>query len=76
MGMRAYVLITIEAGRGTDVQETLRAAGIKQVDQVAGTYDVVAVIEEEDPKRIGELVIGKIQRTDGVVSTVTLLAIG
>jgi uncharacterized protein with GYD domain len=74
--MRAYVLITIEAGRGTDVQEALLAAGVDQVDQVAGTYDVVAVIEGDDPKRIGELVIGKIQRTDGVVSTVTLLAIG
>lgn len=74
--MRAYVLITIEAGRGTDVQNALREAGIDQVDQVAGTYDVVAVIESEDPKRIGELVISKIQRTEGVVSTVTLLAIG
>jgi uncharacterized protein with GYD domain len=74
--MRAYVLITIEAGRGTDVQEALRGAGVEQVDQVAGTYDVVAVLEADDPKRIGELVIGKIQRTDGVVSTVTLLAIG
>jgi uncharacterized protein with GYD domain len=74
--MRAYVLITIEAGRGTDVQNALRAAGINQVDQVAGTYDVVAVIESEDPKRIGELVISNIQRTDGVVSTVTLLTIG
>lgn len=74
--MRAYVLITIEAGRGTDVQEALRAAGVEQVDQVAGTYDVVAVIEADDPKRIGELVIGKIQRTEGVVHTVTLLAIG
>jgi uncharacterized protein with GYD domain len=74
--MRAYVLITIEAGRGTDVQEALLVAGVSQVDQVAGTYDVVAVLEADDPKRIGELVIGKIQRTDGVVSTVTLLAIG
>lgn len=74
--MRAYVLITIEAGRGTDVQHVLRDAGIDQVDQVAGTYDVVAVIESDDPKRIGELVISKIQQTDGVVSTVTLLTIG
>jgi len=74
--MRAYVLITIEAGRGTEIQNALREAGIAQVDQVAGTYDVVAVIEDSDPKRIGELVIGTIQRTDGVVSTVTLLTIG
>jgi uncharacterized protein with GYD domain len=74
--MRAYVLITIEAGRGTDVQQALRDAGVEQVDQVAGTYDVVAVLEGDDPKRIGEMVIGKIQRTEGVVSTVTLLTIG
>jgi uncharacterized protein with GYD domain len=74
--MRAYVLITIDAGRGTDVQTALRAAGIDQVDQVAGTYDVVAVIDTADPKRIGDLVIGTIQRTEGVVSTVTLLTIG
>lgn len=33
--MRAYVLITIEAGRGTDVQKALREAGVDQVDQVA-----------------------------------------
>ncbi len=74
--MRAYVLIHIEPGRGTDVQQALRDVGIHQVDQVAGTYDVVAVFEADDPKRIGEMVIGKIQRTDGVVDTTTLLTIG
>ena len=74
--MRAYVLITIEAGKGTAIQDALRAAGVSQVDQVAGTYDIVAVIESEDPRTIGETVIGRIQRTDGVVSTVTLLTIG
>ncbi len=74
--MRAYVLITIEAGKGTAIQQTLRDAGVHQVDQVAGTYDIVAVIESDDPRAIGETVIGRIQRTDGVVSTVTLLTIG
>jgi uncharacterized protein with GYD domain len=74
--MRAYVLITIEAGKGTAIQEALRAAGVSQVDQVAGTYDVVAVIESDDPRAIGETVINRIQRTEGVVSTVTLLTIG
>jgi uncharacterized protein with GYD domain len=74
--MKAYVLITAEVGKSPAIQETLRAAGIQQVDAVAGTYDLVAVIEAEDPKRLGELVMGKIQRTDGVLSTVTLLSIG
>jgi uncharacterized protein with GYD domain len=74
--MRAYVLITIEAGKGTAIQNTLREAGVNQVDQVAGTYDVVAVIDSDDPRAIGDTVINTIQRTDGVVSTVTLLTIG
>ena len=74
--MRAYVLITIEAGQGTEVQEALRAAGIHQVDQVAGAYDVVAVLEGVEPADIGKVVIGTIQKTPGVSSTVTLLAFG
>ena len=74
--MKAYVLITAEVGKSPSIQETLRAAGINQVDAVAGTYDLVAVLEAEDPKRLGELVMGMIQRTDGVLSTVTLLSIG
>ncbi len=74
--MRAYVLITIEAGKGSEIQDTLLGAGIQQVDQLAGIYDLVAVIESSEPKQIGELVIGTIQKTPGVVSTVTLLTIG
>jgi uncharacterized protein with GYD domain len=74
--MKAYVLITAEVGKSPSIQNELRAAGVTQVDAVAGTYDLVAVLEAEDPKRLGEMVMGKIQRTDGVLSTVTLLAIG
>ncbi|MEA2593807.1 MAG: hypothetical protein QOF01_276 [Thermomicrobiales bacterium] len=74
--MKAYVLITAEVGKSPSIQATLREAGISQVDAVAGTYDLVAVIEADDPKRLGELVMGMIQRTDGVLSTVTLLSIG
>lgn len=74
--MKAYVLITAEVGKSPSIQDTLREAGISQVDAVAGTYDLVAVIEAQDPKQLGELVMGMIQRTDGVLSTVTLLSIG
>lgn len=74
--MKAYVLITTEVGKLSDVQNGLREAGIGQVDAVAGIYDLVAVLDADDPKRIGEIVIGTIQRTDGVLSTVTLMQIG
>lgn len=74
--VRAYVLITIEAGKGSEIQKSLLDAGIGQVDQLAGIYDLVAVIDASDPRQIGEFVIGTIQKTPGVVSTVTLLTIG
>lgn len=74
--MKAYVLITAEVGKLTDVQAQLREAGIAEVDAVAGIYDLVAVLDADDPRRIGELVIGTIQRADGVLSTVTLMQLG
>lgn len=78
--MKAYVLMTARVGTSPGIQETLRdwgpAGGIMEVDAVAGTYDVVAVVEASDPKSIGDIVMGRIQALDGVMSTVTLLAIG
>jgi uncharacterized protein with GYD domain len=78
--MKAYVLLTTEVGASPAIQEEMRRwgpdGGVVDVDAVAGTYDVVAVIEAEDPKRIGDLVMGRIQQLEGVRGTVTLLAIG
>jgi uncharacterized protein with GYD domain len=78
--MKAYVLMTAKVGSSPAIQEELRSwgidGGIVEVDAVAGTYDVVAVIEAPDPRAIGDIVMGKIQGLDGVLSTATLLAIG
>jgi uncharacterized protein with GYD domain len=74
--MKAYVLITAEVGTSPRIQQELRDAGIPQVDSVAGTYDLVAVLETDDPRAIGDMVMGTIQKNNGVLSTVTLMAIG
>jgi hypothetical protein len=37
---------------------------------------VVAVVEAEGPKEIGDIVMGRIQHLDGVLTTVTLFSIG
>ncbi|MBX6343091.1 MAG: Lrp/AsnC ligand binding domain-containing protein [Thermomicrobiaceae bacterium] len=73
---KAYVLITAEIGKGDDVYEALqRTEGVRDVNIVAGTYDLVAVLEASDPREIGRIVMGPIQQIDGVMSTVTLMAI-
>ena len=78
--MKAYVLMTTEVGASPRIQDELRAwgadEGILACDALAGSDDVVAVIEAEDPHKIGEIVIRHIQQLPGVTGTVTLLAIG
>lgn len=78
--MKAYVLITTKVGSSPAIQDELRdwgpEQGIMEVDAVAGTYDVVAVIDAPDPSVIGTIVMGRIQSLDGVLGTTTLLAIG
>ncbi len=78
--MKAYVLMTTGIGASPDIQEELRRwgpeGGIQQVDAVAGNFDVVAVVEAAGPREIGDIVMGKIQHLDGVLTTVTLFSIG
>ena len=73
---KAYVLITTEVGKIEEVQSQLRNAGISQIDAVAGIYDLIAIVEADDPKQIGQTVMNQIQRAEGVLSTVTLLQVG
>ncbi len=78
--MKAYILMATKVGSSPSIQEELRSwgadGGILEADAVAGTFDVVAVVEAATPQEIGKLVMGKMQKLDGVISTVTLLAIG
>lgn len=78
--MKAYVLMTTRVGASPAIQETIRSwgpdVGVLECDAVAGTYDVVAVVDAADPKAIGEIVMTRIQALDGVLGTSTLLAIG
>jgi DNA-binding Lrp family transcriptional regulator len=73
---KAYVLITTEIGRGDDVYSTLgEMEEVREVSIVAGTYDIVAIVESQSARDIGRIVMDRIQRIDGVMSTVTLMAI-
>ena len=73
---KAYVLITTEIGRGDDVYQTLGdMEDVREVNIVAGTYDIVVIVESQSARDIGRIVMDRIQRIDGVMSTVTLMAI-
>jgi DNA-binding Lrp family transcriptional regulator len=77
MTTRAYVLITTEVGKAADMAEALRKLpGVTMADVVAGTYDVVAMLEGGDTNAIGRLVLEEIHDLAGLKATTTLIALG
>ncbi|HVB76361.1 MAG TPA: Lrp/AsnC ligand binding domain-containing protein [Candidatus Nitrosotalea sp.] len=74
--MKAYVLINASPGRALDVARRLQAqAGISAADAITGEYDVIAVCEAADVSGVGQLIVDKIQRVEGVFKTITCLVV-
>lgn len=73
---RAYILIETTVGKTRDVVSTLKqSTELVEVDAVTGPYDIIAVVEGEDLNAVGDLVTRHIHSIDGVVRTVTCLAV-
>jgi DNA-binding Lrp family transcriptional regulator len=74
--IRAYVLVTATAGKAQHVADALRGSdGVVLVDAITGEYDVIAQVEAADVPGIGRLILDRIQSADGVVKTITCLAV-
>ncbi len=72
---KAFVLIETAMGKTMDVVAILQAVqGVNSADPVTGPYDVVAIVEGADINAIGNLVTKSIHTVDGVLRTVTCLA--
>ncbi len=76
MTTRAFVLIETEAGRQRNVAiEARDLPDVKPVDVLAGTYDVVVIVEGDDAETVGDLVSDRIHEIDGVRRTMTCFSI-
>src|SRR5258706_3424597 len=74
--VRAYVLISASPGKAIDVSRNLKGQdGIVSVDAITGEYDAIAQVQAPDIAGIGQLIVEKIQRQDGVFKTITCLAV-
>ena len=74
--MRAYVVVTVEAGKSRDVaRQIANLPGVKMADACWGSHDIFAVIEVKESQELNKLVMDKIQRLDGVRETNTHIAI-
>ena len=74
--MKAYVLINASPGHAIDIAKALQGVdGISAADAITGEYDVIAVCEAKDVAGIGNLIVDKIQKVEGVFKTITCLAV-
>ncbi len=74
--MKAYVLINASPGRALEVARKMQGQkGIVAADAITGEYDVIAVCEGDDVNAIGQLIVDKIQKIDGVFKTITCLVV-
>ena len=73
----AYLLIETAVGKTREVADILHSLnGMSNVDVVTGPYDIIATIEADDMAIVGGIVTEKIHTIDGVVRTVTCVAVG
>ena len=76
MSTKAYILIETAVGKSRDVADSLRALeGVENVDGVTGPYDIIAVVAAQDLNAVGDLVTSQIHTINGIVRTVTCLAV-
>jgi DNA-binding Lrp family transcriptional regulator len=69
---KAYLKIDIEAGKEKEVRDTLRKiSGIKSVDFVTGTQDILALVEGASYEGIVTKNLAEIRKVKGINKTVT-----
>jgi len=74
--MRAYVLITTEIGEARRVQREVSESDLRpSVELIAGAYDLIASVEADSLRAVGEFVVNGIHKIDGVTQTITLLSL-
>ena len=74
--MRAYIVISAEAGKSRDVAKQIASLpGVKMADACWGSRDIFAVVEVKETQELNKLVMDKIQRLQGVRETNTHIAL-
>jgi DNA-binding Lrp family transcriptional regulator len=73
--VNAIVLLRVKIDRINEAaQELVELEGISEVYSVAGQYDLVVVARGRDNDQIASLVTDHVLKTDGLISSETLIA--
>lgn len=72
MTVQAYILIQVQAGKAQSIKKELsQLPYFLRVDRIMGPFDLVALVEVESNREIGEVVLKEIQSMNGVKRTLT-----
>ena len=71
----AIVMITADNSRSPETAQALvDIEGVSEVYSCAGDVDLIAVVRVRDHERVAEVVTGEIDKTPGVLRTITHIA--
>jgi len=74
--VKAYVLVQSQLGKARGVAKAIaKLRGVKMVDAVTGTYDVIAYLQLPDMDTLSELVNRRIPAVNGVERTHTAIVV-
>jgi len=74
--VRAYILINTKLGEVNEVLVELRKMEeIKNAYSTTGPYDIIALMESEDLVSLGNIIVQKVQKVEGVSSTLTCVVV-
>ena len=76
MPVKGYLLIQTKMGKAKQVVEAVRSLeGVISADAVTGSWDAIAIVTGESVKDIGELVVGRVRKIDGIEKTLTCFVV-
>lgn len=72
----AYLLVNTNGKDDEGVLEVLKKMDeVTNAHIVTGLHDIIVFLEEENMEKLSETMINKIRKTDGIVKTVTCIAV-
>ncbi|MEN3184342.1 MAG: Lrp/AsnC ligand binding domain-containing protein [Atribacterota bacterium] len=72
MAVQAYILIQVQAGKAQGIKRELsQLPYFLRVDRIMGPFDIIALVEVESNREIGEVVLKEIHSMNGVKRTLT-----
>lgn len=76
MPVKGYLLIQTKMGKTKQVVDAIRKLeGITSVDAVTGSWDAISIVTGESIKDIGELIVGRVRKIDGIEKTLTCFVV-